>query len=88
MRIKVPQWREDVLAWAAKQGYKETGGGVWGELDGESAADLTRPTRYFLLTVRARPKTKETERCFSDGVLLYKAAHSSDACMIHARSCG
>lgn len=52
MRLRVPQWREDVLQWASKRGYSETGGGVWGELDGESAADLTRPTRYFVLTVR------------------------------------
>lgn len=49
--MRVPQWREDVLGWAGKRGYKETGGGVWGELDGESAEDLTRPTRYFMLTV-------------------------------------
>lgn len=40
-----------MLGWAAKQGYKETGGGVWGELDGENAEDVTRPTRYFVLTV-------------------------------------
>lgn len=51
MRMKVPQWRADVLEWADKRGYKETGGGLWGELDGESAEDLTRPTRYFVLTV-------------------------------------
>lgn len=50
--MRVPQWREDVLGWASKRGYKETGGGLWGELDGESAEDLTRPTRYFVLTVR------------------------------------
>lgn len=51
VKMRVPQWREDVLGWAAKQGYKETGGGVWGELDGENAEDVTRPTRYFVLTV-------------------------------------
>lgn len=49
--MKVPQCREDVLEWADKRGYKETGGGLWGELDGESAEGLTRPTRYFVLTV-------------------------------------
>ena len=49
--MKVPQWREDVLEWADKRGYKETGGGLWGELDGERTEDLTRPTRYFVLTV-------------------------------------
>lgn len=45
-----------MLGWAAKQGYKETGGGVWGELDGENPGDLTRPTRYFVLTVNDRKK--------------------------------
>lgn len=58
VKMRVPQWREDVLGWAAKQGYKETGGGVWGELDGESAEDLTRPTRYFVLTVNERKKNE------------------------------
>lgn len=55
----MPQWREDVLGWAAKRGYKETGGGVWGELDGESAEDLTRPTRYFVLTVSEQKMSRE-----------------------------
>lgn len=41
-----------MLEWASKRGYKETGGGLWGELDGENAQDLTRQTRYFVLTVR------------------------------------
>ncbi len=40
-----------MLGWASKRGYKETGGGLWGELDGENAEHLTRPTRYFVLTV-------------------------------------
>lgn len=52
IRLRVPQWREDVLSWAAKQGYKETGGGLWGEMDGEDAMELTRPTQYFDMTVR------------------------------------
>ncbi|CAM9914727.1 unnamed protein product [Ascophyllum nodosum] len=50
VRIRVAQWRGDVLAWTRKRGYKETGGGLWGELDVESAEALTRPTRYLLLT--------------------------------------
>ena len=54
--MKVPQWRKDVLEWADKRGYKETGGGLWGELDGESAENLTRPTRYFVLTVSTKVK--------------------------------
>lgn len=58
VRLRVPQWREDVLGWAAKQGYKETGGGVWGELDGENSQDLTRPTRYFVLTVSKKHESE------------------------------
>lgn len=61
--MRVPQWREDVLGWAAKRGYKETGGGVWGELDGENAEDLTRLTRYFLLTVSQIQKTGDCAIC-------------------------
>lgn len=52
VRLRVPQWREDVLGWIAKRGYEETGGGLWGEMDGEDAMELTRPTRYFIMTVR------------------------------------
>lgn len=53
--LRVPQWREDVLRWASKCGYKETGGGLWGELDEERADHLTRPTRYFVMTVSSSP---------------------------------
>lgn len=60
--MRVPQWREDVLGWASKRGYKETGGGVWGELDGETAEDLARPTRYFVLTVSERKTSREVNQ--------------------------
>ncbi|CAM9493820.1 unnamed protein product [Scytosiphon promiscuus] len=73
VRMRIPQWREDVLGWAAKRGYKETGGGVWGELDGESAEDLTRPTRYFMLTRDLLTDGKVADT-FGDGTARFTAA--------------
>ncbi|CAN0535515.1 unnamed protein product [Ectocarpus sp. 12 AP-2014] len=76
--MRVPQWREDVLGWVDKRGYKETGGGVWGELDGESAEDLTRPTRYFMLT-HDLLTDKEVAGTFGDGTARYTAAAAAAA---------
>ncbi|CAM9331675.1 unnamed protein product, partial [Laminaria digitata] len=73
VRMKVPQWREDVLEWADKRGYNETGGGLWGELDGESAEDLTRPTRYFVLTRDLLTDTRLADT-FGDGTARFATA--------------
>ncbi|CAM9204268.1 unnamed protein product [Hapterophycus canaliculatus] len=78
VRMRVPQWREDVLGWAAKQGYKETGGGVWGELEEERAQDLTRPTRYFLLT-RDLLTDGKVAGTFGDGTARFTAATAAAA---------
>ncbi|CAM9421976.1 unnamed protein product [Ectocarpus fasciculatus] len=78
VRMRVPQWREDVLEWAGKRGYKETGGGVWGELDGESAEDLTRPTRYFMLTHDLLTDEKVVGT-FGDGTARFTAAAAAAA---------
>lgn len=65
------EWREDVLQWLGRRGYLETGGGVWGQLDGEDAAELTRPTRYFILTVSSGgaggAKVRPASRVASNG---------------------
>lgn len=60
VKMRVAQWREDMLAWAGRRGYGETGGGVWGELDGESGEALTRPTRYIVLTASVSPGARGT----------------------------
>ncbi|CAB1120271.1 unnamed protein product [Ectocarpus sp. CCAP 1310/34] len=78
VRMRVPQWREDVLGWAGKRGYKETGGGLWGELDRESAEDLTRPTRYFMLT-HDLLTDKKVAGTFGDGTARYTAAAAAAA---------
>lgn len=78
VRMKVPQWRADVLEWADKRGYKETGGGLWGELDGESAEDLTRPTRYFVLTRDLLTDTR-LAGTFGDGTARFAAATAAAA---------
>eukprot|EP00904_Undaria_pinnatifida_P002092 jgi/Undpi1/11884/HiC_scaffold_4.g01583.m1 len=76
--MKVPQWRKDVLEWADKRGYKETGGGLWGELDGESAENLTRPTRYFVLTRDLLTDTR-LAGTFGDGTARFAAATAAAA---------
>ncbi|CBJ28093.1 acetyltransferase [Ectocarpus siliculosus] len=78
VRMRVPQWREDVLGWVGKRGYKETGGGVWGELDGESAEGLTRPTRYFMLTHDLLTDEK-VAGTFGDGTTRFTAAAAAAA---------
>eukprot|EP00903_Cladosiphon_okamuranus_P017097 g15753.t1 len=78
VKMKVSQWREDVLRWATKQGYKETGGGVLGELDGENTEGLTRPTRYFVLT-RDLLTDKKVVGTFGDGTARFTAATAAAA---------
>eukprot|EP00752_Nemacystus_decipiens_P012162 g10781.t1 len=78
VKMRVPQWREDVLGWATRQGYRETGGGLWGELDGENAEDLTRPTRYFVLT-RDLLTDKKVVDTFGDGTARFTAATTAAA---------